>query len=118
MPAICIKQYGCGCFIVKQPEQADIDAARQGLNEVKTILKSGKYQLVVLDEANIAIFYKLFTVNELLDAINERHPDTEVVVTGRYAPQQLLDTADLVTEMMEVKHYFTEGVEARKGIEF
>ncbi|HKM94768.1 MAG TPA: cob(I)yrinic acid a,c-diamide adenosyltransferase [Prolixibacteraceae bacterium] len=118
LPAICIKQYGCGCFIVKQPEQADIDAARQGLNEVKTILKSGKYQLVVLDEANIAIFYKLFTVNELLDAINERHPDTEVVVTGRYAPQQLLDTADLVTEMMEVKHYFTEGVEARKGIEF
>lgn len=118
LPSINIKQFGRGCFIVKHPEQADIDAARQGLDKVRLVLKSGKYQLVVLDEANIAIFYKLFTVNELLEAINERHPDTEVVVTGRYAPQQLIDVADLVTEMKEVKHYFTEGIEAREGIEF
>ncbi len=118
LPLITVKQFGRGCFIVKQPEQADIDAARQGLQEVKEILHSGKYQLVVLDEANIAIFYKLFSVNELIEAIGNRHPHTEVVVTGRYAPQELIDAADLVTEMKEIKHYYTQGVEAREGIEY
>ncbi|MDA3818034.1 MAG: cob(I)yrinic acid a,c-diamide adenosyltransferase [Prolixibacteraceae bacterium] len=118
LPSITVKQYGRGCFIVKEPEQSDIDAARTGLTEIKEILQSGQYQLVVLDEANIAIHYKLFSVNELLEAINARHPDTEIVVTGRYAPQELIDAADLVTEMKEIKHYYTQGVDARKGIEF
>lgn len=118
LPSVTVKQYGRGCFIVKEPEQADIDAAQTGLAEIKDILQSGQYQLVVLDEANIAIYYKLFSVAELLEAIAARHPGTEVVVTGRYAPQELIDAADLVTEMKEVKHYYTQGIEARKGIEF
>lgn len=118
LPSITVKQFGRGCFIVKQPQQADIDAARNGLNEVRNILQSGEYQLVVLDEANIAIFYKLFTVGELFEAIENRHTDTEVVVTGRYAPQELIDAADLVTEMKEIKHYYNNGIEAREGIEF
>ena len=118
LPSITVKQFGRGCFIVKQPQQADIDAARNGLNEVKNILKSGEYQLVVLDEANIAIFYKLFTTSELIEAIENRHTDTEVIVTGRYAPQELIDAADLVTEMKEIKHYYNNGIEAREGIEF
>ncbi len=118
LPSITVKQFGRGCFIVKQPQQADIDAARNGLNEIKNILKSGEYHLVVLDEANIAIFYKLFTTSELLEAIEKRHTDTEVVVTGRYAPQELIDAADLVTEMKEIKHYYNNGTEAREGIEF
>ena len=118
LPSITVKQFGRGCFIVKQPQQADIDAARNGLNEIKNILKSGEYHLVVLDEANIAIFYKLFTTSELIKAIEMRHTDTEVVVTGRYAPQELIDAADLVTEMKEIKHYYNNGTEAREGIEF
>ncbi|MBN2262062.1 MAG: cob(I)yrinic acid a,c-diamide adenosyltransferase [Prolixibacteraceae bacterium] len=118
LPSITVKQFGRGCFIVKQPQQADIDAARNGLNEIKDILQSGEYQLVVLDEANIAIFYKLFTASELLEAIESRHTDTEVVVTGRYAPQELIDAADLVSEMKEIKHYYNNGIEAREGIEF
>jgi cob(I)alamin adenosyltransferase len=118
LPLITVKQFGRGCFIVKQPQQADIDAARNGLNEVRNILQSGEYQLVVLDEANIAIFYKLFTASELFEAIENRHTDTEVVVTGRYAPQELIDAADLVTEMKEIKHYYNNGIEAREGIEF
>ncbi|HOO85496.1 MAG TPA: cob(I)yrinic acid a,c-diamide adenosyltransferase [Prolixibacteraceae bacterium] len=118
LPSITVKQFGRGCFIVKQPQQADIDAARNGLNEIKNILKSGEYHLVVLDEANIAIFYKLFTTSELIKAIEMRHTDTEVVVTGRYAPQELIDAADLVTEMKEIKHYYNNGIEAREGIEF
>ncbi len=118
LPSVTVKQYGRGCFIVKKPVQADIDAARGGLAEIKDILQSGQYQLVVLDEANIAIYYKLFSVTELLEAIEARHSNTEVVITGRYAPQALIDAADLVTEMKEIKHYYTQGIEARKGIEF
>ncbi len=118
LPSITIKQFGRGCFIVKKPQQADIEEARKGLAEIKRILQWENYDLVILDEANIAIYYKLFSVNELLEILKDRNPSTEVVVTGRYAPQELIDAADLVTEMKEIKHYYTQGVEARKGIEF
>lgn len=114
---ITVRQYGRRCFIVEEPTDQDIEAAAQGLAAVRESLKSGAYQLVILDEANIALYYNLFTVDELLSAIRERSPGCEVVVTGRYAPQELIDAADLVTEMKEVKHYYARGVEARTGIE-
>jgi len=117
MDNLTVKQYGRDCFIVKKPERADIDFARQGLAEVAAVLKRGTHDLVILDEACIAIFYNLFALEELLEAIENRAPQVEVVVTGRYAPQQLIDIADLVTEMREVKHYYTKGVSARNGIE-
>ena len=112
-----MRRYGRECFIVKKPEQADIDLARHGLSEVTAILKEGRYDLVILDEASIALHYDLFSLEELLAAINGRAPRVEVVVTGRYAPQGLIDAADLVTEMREVKHYYAKGVQAREGIE-
>ena len=118
LPQITIKQYGLGCFIINSPTQEDIKAAREGLAHVSEIIASGEYDVVVLDEANIAIFYKLFSVQELIDAINKRGPNTEIIVTGRYAPQELIDIAHLVTEMKEIKHYYAQGVEAREGIEF
>lgn len=118
LPPITVRQYGRGCFIVKQPEQADIDVARQGLAEIQAVLRSGEYGLVILDEAAIALHYRLFTVDELLEAIRSRHQATEVVVTGRYAPPELVAAADLVTEMKEIKHYFNDGVAAREGVEY
>jgi cob(I)alamin adenosyltransferase len=114
---ITIRQYGCGCFIVQNPTGEDITEATKGLAAVRESLRSGTYQLVILDEATIALYYRLFTVDELLSAIRERSPECEVVVTGRYAPQKLIDAADLVTEMKEVKHYYAKGVKARTGIE-
>jgi len=114
---ITVRQYGRRCFIVQEPTEQDIEAATEGLAAVRESLRSGAYQLVILDEASIALYYKLFTVDELLDAIRERSPDCEVVVTGRRAPQELIDAADLVTEMREVKHYYAKGIKARKGIE-
>ncbi len=114
---ITVMQYGRGCFIVQKPTAEDIEAATRGLEAIRESLKCGKYQLVILDEANIALYYKLFTVDELLSAIRERSPECEVVITGRYAPRELIDAADLVTEMREVKHYYTKGVKARPGIE-
>ncbi len=118
LPTITVKQYGRGCFIVKKPEQEDITAARHGLQEVESILRSGEYGLVILDEASIATYYQLFSVEELLVVIQARHQRTEVVVTGRYAPPELIAAADLVTEMREIKHYYNEGIQAREGVDF
>ncbi len=116
---VTIKQYGRGCFIHGKPVQEDIDSARVGLDEVTGILASGAYDIVILDEANIAVYFELFSVEALLHAIAARQPHTEVVVTGRYAHEKLCDIADLVTEMKEIKHYYeTEKLQAREGIEF
>ncbi len=114
---VVAKQFGREGFIHDKPAQEDIDAAKEGLKEAKEILKSGEFDIVILDEANIALFFKLFTVEELLDAIENRAKNVEVIVTGRYAPEKLIEKADLVTEMKEIKHYYTQGVEARVGIE-
>ncbi|MFO7852379.1 MAG: cob(I)yrinic acid a,c-diamide adenosyltransferase [Bacteroidota bacterium] len=118
LPQITLKQYGRECFIVKEPDEEDIKAARRGLAEAEKIITGGKYDIVVLDEANIALYYKLFTWNELKEILKKKKEGTEIVITGRYAPQELIDMADLVTEMKEVKHYYTKGVKARKGIEY
>ncbi|NLX28696.1 MAG: cob(I)yrinic acid a,c-diamide adenosyltransferase [Bacteroidales bacterium] len=118
IPGITIRQYGRGCFIIKTPDDEDILAARKGLEEVAKVIASGKYDLVVLDEATIAIYYNLFTVHELNRILDQKPDALEIVITGRYAPKELIDRADLVTEMQEVKHYYTYGVEAREGIEY
>jgi cob(I)alamin adenosyltransferase len=114
---ITLKQYGRDCFIENEPTEEDIRAARLGLEEVKGIILSGRYPLVILDEANIAVYFRLFAVEELLDLIEEKPEDVELVITGRYAHQSIIDRADLVTEMCEVKHYYANGVPARRGIE-
>nr|WP_320012495.1 cob(I)yrinic acid a,c-diamide adenosyltransferase [uncultured Desulfobulbus sp.] len=117
LPNITLKQYGRGCFIYSQPTQEDYAAAQDGLAEMAQILHSGSYDLVVLDEINIALYFKLFPVEDLIEALKARAPKVEVILTGRYAPQEIIDMADLVTEMREVKHYYEQGVEARTGIE-
>ncbi len=114
---IVIRQYGRDCFIHNEPEAEDIRLAQEGLNELKEVMASGDYQLVILDEANIGTYYKLFSVDELLQAVQGRAESVEVVITGRKAEPEVLEMADLVTEMKEIKHYYTQGVEARNGIE-
>ena len=118
LSGIRVRQYGLDCFIVKKPSQADIDAARAGLREVREIITAGEHDLVVLDEICIAVFYKLFTVNEVLEILKGKADGTEIVMTGRYAPQEFIDAADLVTEMREIKHYYSDGVNAREGFEY
>lgn len=116
--SVTVKQYGLHCFIRDTPKQADIDAARNGLKEVSDAIKSGEYDVIVLDEANIAIFYNLFSAQELIDVLKFKQYSTEIIITGRYAAPELIEIADLVTEMKEVKHYYTQGVQARLGIEY
>ena len=114
---ITLKQYGRGCFIRKNPVPEDIEAAREGLEEVRQVLGSGKYSVVILDEANIATYYGLFSVEELLELIESKPEVVELVITGRYADSRILEKADLVTEMKKIKHYYDRGVKARTGIE-
>lgn len=116
---IVIKQYGINCFIVNDPTPEDIDAACEGLKEVSKVILSEEYDVVVLDEITIALYYKLFNVTEVIELLQSKPEQTEIVITGRYAPDELIDLADLVSEMKEVKHYYaSEGIEARLGIEF
>ena len=114
---ITLKQFGRDCFIKNEPTEEDIRAARQGLDEVKDILASGDYQMVVLDEANIATRYNLFSADELIELVRSKPESVELVITGRNADPKVIAVADLVTEMKEIKHYYNRGIEARPGIE-
>ena len=117
LPSVIIHQYGSDCFIVNTPKQADIDIARKGLEEISVVISSGAFDVVILDEANIAVFYNLFTAAELLAILKRKSEAVEIIITGCYACPEILEAADLVTEMKEVKHYYTQGVQARVGIE-
>lgn len=117
-PEIEIHQYGLKCFIENKPTKEDIDAARKGLKEVTEILSSKNFDVIILDEICIALYYQLFDLQEVRNILNTRNQTDEIVLTGRYASKELIDMADLVTEMKEIKHYYTKGIKARKGIEY
>lgn len=110
-----IEQLGMGCFLDQPPTELDAQAAQAALVHVAEIMKNGLYDLVILDEITIAIQYGLVTVQEVIDAVKARNPHVEVVMTGRYTPPELVEHADLVTEMREVKHYYQQGVLSRDG---
>uniref|UniRef100_A0A7C4RYA8 Cob(I)yrinic acid a,c-diamide adenosyltransferase n=1 Tax=Fervidobacterium pennivorans TaxID=93466 RepID=A0A7C4RYA8_FERPE len=118
LPNLVIEQYGRNCFIKNQPTQQDIDLAQSGLKKITEVIMSGKYDIVILDEINVAIYYKLVEASQVIDIIKNRPVNVEIVLTGRYAPQEIIEIADLVTNMQEVKHYYQKGVMARQGIEF
>lgn len=118
LPQITIEQFGRGCFIVKKPAAKDIHAARTGLTKLREVVSRGEYDMIILDEVFIATNYKLITVEEVLEVLKTKPVATEMILTGRYAPQEITDEADLVTEMKEIKHYYSRGVKARKGIEY
>lgn len=114
---ITVRQYGRDCFIINEPTPEDKEAAQDGFERIRQIVGAGKHELVILDELNIAIYYGLISIDEVLRLIKDKPSHVELVITGRYAPDELLKVADLVTEMKEVRHYYQKGVQARKGIE-
>ncbi len=114
---IKIRQLGRGCFIYEAPADTDKDIAKKSLEECRVLLSSGEYDLVILDEINIALYYKLFEVSDVVSVLRNKSEKTEVVLTGRYAPEELIEMADLVTEMREIKHYYSQGVLSRRGID-
>ncbi|MBI4687299.1 MAG: cob(I)yrinic acid a,c-diamide adenosyltransferase [Nitrospirae bacterium] len=114
---ITIKQYGTGFIRGQEPAIDEIKAAQKGLKDVKKALTSSEYSVIILDEINIAVHKKLLDVKELLTLMDEKPAYIELVLTGRYAHEDVIAKADLVTEMKEIKHYFKRGVKARRGIE-
>lgn len=114
---ITVAQFGEGRFIRGLPAPADIKAAAAGLVKIKTVMASGCFDVMVLDEANGAVAAGLFPVSALISLIDEKPEAMELVITGRSAHESVINRADLVTEMNAVKHYYDKGVAARVGIE-
>ncbi|MBP0592540.1 cob(I)yrinic acid a,c-diamide adenosyltransferase [Paraburkholderia sp. LEh10] len=102
-----------------QDRDADIATARKGWNEARRMIESGEYQMVILDELNTVLKYEYLPLDEVLDVVKARPEMLHVVITGRHAPDALIDAADLVTEMRLVKHpYREQHVKAQRGVEF
>ena len=116
---ITIEQYGKDTLIhIKNPpDPSDVRMAQNGLAKAKAAMLSGKYNLIILDEIITAYYFQLIFLDDMLGMILQKPRGIELVFTGRYAPIELIDAADLVTEMAEVKHYYQKNVSARDGIE-
>jgi cob(I)alamin adenosyltransferase len=116
---VTIEQYGKMGFTRdrEHPDAEGMGNAKAGLVKAKEAMLSGNYDIVVLDEINTAHFFHLVTIEEMLDFVKTKPEGVELVFTGRYAPEALVNAADLVTEMVEVKHYYRKGMVSRKGIE-
>lgn len=112
-----IEQFGQGCCLDRKPDETDGASALNGLSICKEWLINGEWDVVILDEIAIALQLGLLDVNDVIDLVQQKHVATEVVITGRCAPQDLIDIADLVTDMREVKHYYSKGVLSRNGID-
>jgi cob(I)alamin adenosyltransferase len=116
---ITIEQYGKNTLIhVKNPpDPADVRMAQEGLAKAKTAMLSGRYDIIILDEITTAHYFHLISLDDMLELIKQKPEGIELIFTGRYAPNELIDAADVVTEMTEVKHYYQKNINARDGIE-
>lgn len=120
LPNVKVASFGLRQFIYKKSginpeEKAQAEAA---LATAREALTSGSYDLVVLDEINVALYFNLIELEEVLQLIKDKPPHVELILTGRNADKRLIEAADLVTEMVKIKHPFDKGIKARKGIEF
>ena len=119
LPNIDIASFGFRQFTdPANIKPAEIEQARLALAAAREAVLSGNYGLVVLDEVNVALGFNLIKLDEVVKLIREKPPNVELILTGRYADSRLIELADLVTEMVKVKHPFDKGIKARKGIEY
>jgi len=112
-----VRQFGEPRFIKQTPRQEDIDSAMEGWQMLKEAVFSEQYQVVVAEELNVALKMNLVPLKEVLKLMQDKPDTVELVLTGRYAPQEVIEAADLVSEIKEIKHYYNNGVQARTGIE-
>jgi cob(I)alamin adenosyltransferase len=116
--SIEVVQSGLPTFVDRDdPSPEDRRLAREGMDLAGRVLRAGAHDLVILDEVNVALDYGLVNLKELLEEVSHRAPGVDVVLTGRSAPAALLAAADLVSEVVEVKHHYRRGVPAQKGVE-
>jgi cob(I)alamin adenosyltransferase len=116
---VVIRRFGRDEFVdPSDPAPEDMALAARGLAEARRFLESGQYGLVILDELNVALDFGLVGVDAVLEVLKQRPADADVVITGRNAPRQIVDLADLVSEVREVKHHYRQGIPAQPGIEY
>ncbi|NJE02124.1 cob(I)yrinic acid a,c-diamide adenosyltransferase [Thermococcus sp. JdF3] len=113
-----IESFGLPKFVHGKPEPDDIEAAKKALQRAREVVSSGEWDLVILDEICVALGFGMLDVEEVKGLIKNKAPHTELVLTGRYCPEELFELADYVTEMREVKHPYQRGILARRGVEF
>ena len=119
LPNLKLKAFGRGKFVTEKPAgKEDVELAEEALALAEEVVKSGEYDIVILDEINVALSLKLIKTEKVLELIKNKPKHVELILTGRYAPNEIIEAADLVTEMKEVKHPFNKGYQARKGIEY
>ena len=119
LPNVEIASFGLRCLIDPSninPEE--IEQAKLALSAARKATLSGNYDMVVLDEVNVAVYFKLIELDEVVKLMEDKPPNVELILTGRYADAKLIELADLVTEMVKLKHPYDKGVKARKGIEY
>ena len=114
-----LEQYGDDGFVIhkRPPSKKDIQFAQLALTQAKNKMFSEKYDIVILDEICVAIYFGLLNINDVISFLKIKPEPVELILTGRYCPQELIKMADLVTEMKEIRHYYSKGIQARKGIE-
>jgi len=119
LPNLKLTAFGRGRFITEtQPPKKDVQLAREAFELVQKVVDSGEYDMVVLDEINVVLHLKMIPTDEVIDLIENKPEHVELILTGRNAPAELVEAADLVTEMKEIKHPYTSGGSPRKGIEY
>jgi cob(I)alamin adenosyltransferase len=119
LPNVEVASFGLRCLIgEKEINPEEIKQAELALKTAREAMLSGKYDLVVLDEVNVALNFKLIPLDDVIKLIEEKPPQVELILTGRYAQSAIIERADLVTEMMKIKHPYDRGIKARKGIEY
>jgi len=119
LPNFKIVQFGRPELVnPSNPTEDDIKAAENALKHAKEIIMGGEYDIVILDEVNVALDFKLIDVQDVLELIKNKPKHVELILTGRYAPSEIIKAADLVTFMREVKHPYKRGLQARKGIDY
>lgn len=117
-PQLTIKQMGRETFVSRtNPDPVDIELAQKALELAREAIQSKEYDIVILDEINVAVDYGLIPLSEVLRLMESKPESVELVLTGRYAKPEILEKADLVTEMVEIKHYYQKGIQSREGIE-
>jgi len=116
---IRLEQYGNDCFVLNKepPNEIDLAVASRAIKRAQEAMLSGEYDLVIMDEVCVALHFGLLKIEDLVLLLEKRPKSVELILTGRYCPEEVIEKADLVTEMKEIKHYYTKGIPARKGIE-
>lgn len=119
LPQLTVCQFGLDSFVMRDnPAQVDVNYARQGFEKAKEVVQSGDYDMVILDEINVAVDFDLISEEEVLAFIRGKPADLDLVLTGRYAAERVKEIADLVSEVTEIKHHYNAGIKDRAGIEY